>query len=185
MSKQYKVEGIPTDRQKIIFSVTEPSTLYSYPSNHIVYFSLGTNLGNKEDNLKNAINLIAGSIGEVCSGSSVFETEPWGFDSDNPFYNMVICVKTQLPPTKVLKATQDIEKQLGRTEKSQNSYHDRIIDIDIILYDDLIYDTPALKIPHPLFHQRKFVLEPLSEIAPELNHPILKKTTTELLQSLQ
>ena len=132
-----------------------------------VILSLGTNLGNKQENLQIAIQHIAQKVGKVIAQSSVMETEPWGFTSENTFLNMVIKVETNLTPLEVLKKTQKIEKLMGRTEKIQHTYQDRIIDIDIILYDDVILDTPELKLPHPLFRQRDFVLRPLCEITKE------------------
>ena len=139
----------------------------------VCFLSLGTNLGNKQENLQIAIQHIAKKVGKVIAQSSVIETEPWGFVSENTFLNMVIKVETSLSPLTILKEAQKIEKLMGRVEKTNNVYQDRIIDIDIILYDNVILDTPELKLPHPLFHQRDFVLKPLCEIAPEFIHPIL------------
>ena len=136
----------------------------------VCFLSLGTNLGNKQENLQAAIQHIAQKVGKVIAQSSIMETEPWGFESENTFLNMVIEVETNLLPLEVLKETQQIEKQMGRTEKTAHVYQDRIIDIDIILYDDIIFDTPELKLPHPLFRQRDFVLKPLCEIAEEYIH---------------
>ncbi len=122
------------------------------------FLSLGTNLGDKQKNLQTAIRHIAEKVGKIVTQSSVMETESWGFDSENTFLNMVIEVKTNLSPLEVLTETQEIEKLMGRIEKTNNIYQDRIIDIDIILYDDIILDSPELKLPHPLFRQRDFVL---------------------------
>ena len=150
-----------------------------------LYLSLGTNLGDRQSNLETARTLIGQRIGTVQAASGVMETEPWGFDSPNSFLNMALVVKTELSPMEALKATQAIEKEMGRTRKSRNShYSDRIIDIDLIMYDNQVTDLPRLKIPHPLMHLRRFVLEPLSEIAPELVHPILHKTVTEMLEEI-
>ncbi|MBR1668434.1 MAG: 2-amino-4-hydroxy-6-hydroxymethyldihydropteridine diphosphokinase [Bacteroidaceae bacterium] len=138
---------------------------------HTVYLSLGTNLGNKEQNLLTAIKEIARRIGSVKAQSAFIATEPWGFDSPNTFLNAAICVETALSPMALLRETQQIERDMGRTQKStvnsQRStptYHDRIIDIDILLYDDLHITTPTLTIPHPLMYERDFVLIPLKEI---------------------
>jgi len=134
-----------------------------------LYLSLGTNMGDRPKNLSQAMELIAREVGTVVAASDVIETEPWGFDSGNAFLNMVAKVETELEPIDALHVTQDIEKRLGRSEKSVNGvYHDRIIDIDLLMYDDLIMNTPQLTLPHPLMRQRPFVLEPLSQIAPEL-----------------
>ena len=132
---------------------------------HTVYLSLGSNLGDKEQNLASAISEIARRIGDITAQSALLETEPWGFDSENTFLNAAVRVETELSPLDLLHATQQIEQDLGRTHKSQHGqYHDRIIDIDILLYDDLHIQTPELTIPHPLMQQRDFVLIPLKEI---------------------
>ncbi len=132
---------------------------------HIVYFSLGTNLGNRRDNILKAIEKIGELIGNVERQSALYETEPWGFNSDNMFVNAALCCSTMLTPRQVLELTQKIEKEMGRTRKSVNAeYHDRIIDIDILLYDDIHIDEPDLKIPHPLMYERDFVMKPLNEI---------------------
>ena len=134
---------------------------------HIVYFSLGSNLGDKSENLNKAIKLMEEQIGALVRQSAFLETEPWGFESDYSFVNAAICMETELEPLEVLAKTQEIERELGRTAKSVNGeYHDRIIDIDILLYDDLKLDTPQLTLPHPLMEQRDFVMIPLREILP-------------------
>lgn len=132
---------------------------------HIVFLSLGTNLGNKEQNLRAAIQEISTRIGPVTAQSDFIETEPWGFVSENSFLNAAVKTETELSPFELLKATQKIEKELGRTQKTKNTeYHDRLIDIDILLYDDLSISTPTLTIPHPLMNERDFVLIPLKQI---------------------
>ena len=145
---------------------------------HTAYLSLGTNLGDKEHNLVSAITEIGRRIGPVRAQSAFLATEPWGFESENTFLNAAIRVETELSPHALLKVTQQIERDMGRTQKSTvNSqlstvncqlstvtYHDRIIDIDILLYDDLRINTPKLTIPHPLMYERDFVLIPLKEI---------------------
>ena len=141
-----------------------------------IYLGLGTNLGDKERNLRMVVEKINEEIGEVTSLSSFYETAPWGFESDNSFLNAVACVETMLEPMEVLRLTQGIERELGRTIKSTDGmYHDRIIDIDILLYADLIIDTPQLKVPHPLMLERSFVMDPLCEIAQNLVHPQTKQ----------
>ena len=135
---------------------------------HKVYLGLGTNLGDKEANLKAAIEEIRKRVGEVTSQSAFYASEPWGFESDNSFLNAVCCVSTELTPIEVLHITQEIERELGRSKKSVNGiYSDRMIDIDILLYDDLHIQTPELTIPHPLMRERDFVIIPLREIAPD------------------
>ena len=147
-----------------------------------VYLGLGTNLGDKENNLNLAMDEIRKRVGEITSLSAFYATDPWGFDSQNSFLNAVCKAHTTLSPFEVLSTTQAIEKDLGRIRKSVGGqYSDRPIDIDILLYDNLIIDTPQLSIPHPLMHKRLFVMEPLTEIAPELVHPVLQQTMKELL----
>ncbi len=136
---------------------------------HNVYLGLGSNLGDREEYIRKAISLIGERVGEVLRQSSLIETEPWGFQSENKFLNGVILVSTALTPREVLQATQKIERTLGRRkivncQSVNRQYHDRPIDIDILLYDDLHIDEPDLKIPHPLMHQRDFVMIPLQEL---------------------
>lgn len=147
-----------------------------------VYLGLGTNLGDKEQNLRRAVQRIEERIGKVVSLSAFYDTAPWGFSSENTFLNAAACVETTLQPLSVLHLTQEIEREMGRTSKSvDGAYSDRVIDIDLLLYDDRVIDVPELKLPHPLMHRRRFVMEPLAEIAPELVHPVLKKKMRELL----
>ena len=136
---------------------------------HKVYLGLVSNLGDRNAHIEQAIALIHERVGEVVRRSSFIETEPWGFESENKFLNAVILCETELTPRQLLKATQKIERELGRKKKSASShishlYKDRPIDIDILLYDDLTIDEPDLKIPHPLMEQRDFVMIPLREI---------------------
>lgn len=134
----------------------------------IAYLSLGTNIGDKRKNIAEAIKNIGELVGDVVRQSALYETEPWGFRSDNRFVNAAVCVDTQLSPRRLLEVTQRIEREMGRTLKSDGGeYHDRIIDIDILLYGDLHIDEPDLKIPHPLMHERDFVMMPLNEIMEE------------------
>lgn len=137
---------------------------------HQVYLGLGSNIGDRRQCIADAIRLISERVGTVLRQSSLIETEPWGFNSENRFLNGVILCETSLTPRQVLKATQKIERALGRRQKSVAAdtdvpvYHDRPIDIDILLYDDLSVDEPDLKIPHPLMYERDFVMIPLNEI---------------------
>ncbi|WP_294473184.1 2-amino-4-hydroxy-6-hydroxymethyldihydropteridine diphosphokinase [uncultured Bacteroides sp.] len=156
-----------------------------------VYIGLGTNLGEKEQNLRDAVQRIGEQIGKVLSLSAFYVTAPWGFASENSFLNAAACVQTELHPLEVLKETQMIERELGRTKKSVNgAYSDRLIDIDLLLYDDLVLsvtsaDGAELNLPHPLMAQRDFVMRPLAEIAPALRHPVLKRTMKEILDELR
>lgn len=155
-----------------------------------VYIGLGTNLGDKEQNLRDAVHRIEEQIGKVLSLSAFYVTAPWGFASENSFLNAAACVETQLSPLEVLQETQTIERELGRTKKSVNgAYSDRLIDIDLLLYDDLVLsvtsaDGAELNLPHPLMAKRDFVMRPLAEIAPALRHPVLKRTMKDILDEL-
>lgn len=132
---------------------------------HTVYLSLGSNLGDKRHNLDRAIDLINCDVGRVTRRSSYIATAPWGFESDNEFLNSCIEVETLLSPQQLLDATQSIERRMGRTEKSlSGQYHDRIIDIDILLYDHQTVCSERLTIPHKLMWQRDFVVKPLQQI---------------------
>lgn len=151
----------------------------------LIYLGLGTNMGNKRGNLITATAMLAERVGDILALSAIYETEPWGFQSQNSFLNAVIIQITKLSPTELLDTTRLIEIEMGRIEKSDGSYHDRIIDIDILMYDDLILQTERLTLPHPLMHKRNFVMEPLAEIAPAAIHPVLHKTMEELYLKLQ
>ncbi len=131
--------------------------------------SLGSNLGDREDMLRRAITLIEERVGAVQRVSSFIETEPWGFESEHPFLNAAVMVLTTLSPIECLDRTQQIERELGRKKKSKNGiYHDRPIDIDLLLYGDLKLSTPRLTIPHPHMYERDFVMIPLREILPSI-----------------
>lgn len=133
---------------------------------HQVFLGLGSNLGDRQANIQRAIELISERVGEVIRRSSLIESEPWGFESENNFLNGVILCETTLTPRQVLRKTQKIERDMGRKKKTVNCqlYSDRPIDIDILLYDDLTVDEPDLKIPHPLMQERDFVMIPLQEL---------------------
>ena len=135
------------------------------PEGEELYLSLGSNLGDRAENLCRAIALIGERVGAVQRVSSFIETEPWGFESKNRFLNAAVMVLTTLSPEECLKATQQIERELGRKSKSRNgNYHDRPIDIDLLLYGDLKLSTPKLTIPYPRMQERDFVMIPLREI---------------------
>ena len=152
---------------------------------HKVYLGLGSNQGDRQQNLNRAIALIANRVGPITDQSDLFVTEPVGFKSTHLFNNMVIGLETSLTANEVLKTTQQIEKELGRKKKSVNGiYHDRLIDIDILLYDDETIQTPSLTVPHPRMKERRFVLEPMAQIAPQLIIPNETKTIAELLADI-
>lgn len=144
-----------------------------------IYLALGSNSGNREENILSAIKLIEETIGEIISVAQYFENEAQGFSSDTLFLNNCAHVRTKLSPELVLKSIQSIEKQIGRQPKTSHEYESRPIDIDIILFGDLLLSTQTLIIPHPHFRSRNFVLKPLLEIAP---HAIDPKTRLSILQ---
>ncbi len=132
---------------------------------HKVYLSLGANIGDRRAGIAAALELLGETVGRVVRRSSIIETEPWGFESENKFLNMCVALETNLSPHQLLVATQDIERRLGRKAKSAGGvYADRLIDIDILLYDDISVSTPELTIPHPHMRERDFVMRPLMEI---------------------
>lgn len=132
---------------------------------HTVYLSLGSNLGDRKATMRRAIGLLNERAGSVDRQSSFIETEPWGFESTNKFLNMCVRLLTTLSPEQLLLATKQIERELGRTQKSVNGqYHDRPIDIDILMYDDVHIDSNDLTLPHPHMQEREFVMKPLREI---------------------
>lgn len=150
-----------------------------------VCLSLGSNLGPRETYLRKALQALDKELGSLVKCSSFYETLPWGFSSDSLFLNAAACFDTLLSPEEVLAVTQQIEKSLGRKEKSrQGQYADRCIDIDILLYDDRVMQTPDMILPHPHMAERMFVLEPLAEIMPRMLHPLLKKTILQLKEEL-
>jgi 2-amino-4-hydroxy-6-hydroxymethyldihydropteridine diphosphokinase len=146
-----------------------------------VFLGLGSDLGNREENLKLAVEAIGSSAGPVTGVSLLYETEPVGFRGNNDFLNMVISIETPLLPSELLESLMKSEKLLGRTRGESNTIS-RTIDIDILIYDDLVIDNNTLVIPHPRMHERKFVLVPLNDLAPGLIHPVIGKTVRELLE---
>ena len=150
-----------------------------------VCLSLGSNLGPRETYLRKALQALDKELGSLVKCSSFYETLPWGFSSDSLFLNAAACFDTLASPEEVLAVTQQIEKSLGRKEKSrQGQYADRCIDIDILLYDDRVMQTPDMILPHPHMAERMFVLEPLAEIMPHMLHPQLRKTILQLKEEL-
>ena len=148
---------------------------------HIVYLALGTNLGNRLLNLNTAINNLTPQM-NVKKKSPVYETPPWGFADQPAFLNQVVKVETYEGPERLLGHLKRLETALGRVPNFQNG--PRLIDIDILFYDDLVLDTASLVIPHPRLHERAFVLVPLADIAPDLIHPVLQKSVREMLAGI-
>lgn len=148
-----------------------------------VYIGIGSNLGNREENCLNSIRLIEERDIRVLKRSSLYETEPWGVEDQPMFINMAIEAETELSPLELLRVLKSIEKSMGRVQTER--WGPRIIDLDILFYNNLILETPELTIPHPYIKERPFVLIPLSEIAPEFEHPVLKKRIKELLNIIK
>jgi dihydroneopterin aldolase/2-amino-4-hydroxy-6-hydroxymethyldihydropteridine diphosphokinase len=146
----------------------------------IVYISIGSNLGDREENCLKAIQLLSAAGISITKQSTMFETEPWGLKEQPRFINMAVEAGTGEGPYRLLEILKEIERNMGRGKTTK--WGPRIIDLDILFYDGLVIDTPELKIPHPLMHEREFVLGPLAEIAPDKVHPVLKKTVRELLR---
>ena len=144
-----------------------------------VYFSTGSNQGDRLNSLVEAAKLIEKQIGTIIDLSPVVESEPMGFEAETNFYNQVLLVETNCSPQQIIKALLEIELKLGRVRSGQ-SYSSRIIDIDILFYDDIHIEDDNLVIPHPRLAERNFVLQPLMTIAPGYFHPVLKKTISEL-----
>jgi len=147
---------------------------------NLAYLLLGSNLGDKIKNISDAIALIHSSCGKIVKKSSLFESESWGFNSNDKFFNQVILIETSMSAEDLLQNILNIELLLGRVRNNTGNYNSREIDIDILFYNDEIIKQQDLKIPHPLLQERMFTLLPLNEIASELKHPLLHKTISEL-----
>ena len=145
---------------------------------HTVYIALGTNLGNRKANLHTAIESMPPDV-NVVAESHIYETPPWGYEDQPAFLNMVIKAETSLGPEALLKYLKQLEIELGR--EGNFRWGPRLIDLDILFYDDLVFDTPPLVIPHPRLHERAFVLVPLADVAPDIVHPVLEKKISALL----
>lgn len=145
----------------------------------IVLLSLGSNLGDRVKNIYDGIQKVADKVGKVISYSPLYESKPWGVVSPNDYINACILVETQTSPEEVMTILHDIEKEMGRVRSTK--YNDRTLDIDLLLFDQLIIDTEELKIPHPRMHERLFVLVPANQIVPMFIHPLFQKSIQELL----
>ena len=169
----------------MVFTVMQCSSLTDRRMT-TAYLGLGTNIGNRKENLTRAIEALSLALGPCTAQSPFMETAPWGFDSDNAFLNCAVAFETEMSPLQLLDTTERVERELGRTTKSSGGvYHDRIIDIDILLYGSEVIETTRLTIPHPLMHLRDFALEPLAEIAPHAIHPTTGKSIEQLKTELQ
>ena len=149
--------------------------------------NIGTNLGDREANLRRAVDEIARSVGSTPRVSSIYESEAWGYQSDNPFFNIAVEFESDLPVGRLLDIFQRIEREAGSSShrNADGSYADRLVDIDIIYYGDSIISSDTLVTPHPRMEQREFVLVPLCELSPQWKHPISGLTAEEMLKNLQ
>jgi len=149
--------------------------------NHTVYIALGTNLGERLDNLRAAIQSMPPEV-NILAESHIYETPPWGYEDQPAFLNMVVIAETNLEPEPLLKYLKQLEVELGR--ESNFRWGPRLIDLDILFYDDLVIDTPPLVTPHPRLHERAFVLVPLMDVSPNLVHPVIGKKISALLAEM-
>lgn len=147
----------------------------------LIYLSLGSNLGNRKQHLEDAVKLISSQVAAPEKLSRVYESEPWGFTSKHRFCNCCLSLHTMLDPLPLLDLLLRIENEMGR-KRAGAGYSDRVIDIDLLLYDDLHLDLPGLKLPHPSMGDRRFVLLPLAEIASELLHPVSRLSVAKMLE---
>jgi 2-amino-4-hydroxy-6-hydroxymethyldihydropteridine diphosphokinase len=147
---------------------------------YTAYIGIGSNLNDREKNCLRALELLQKKEINIIKRSSFYETEPWGVKDQPSFINIAVEIKTEVEPEQLLKILKDIEKEIGRKESFK--WGPRVIDLDILLFDDIVLNENNLKIPHPLMHQRDFVLKPLCEIAPNARHPAFKLSIYELLQ---
>ena len=149
------------------------------------YLNIGTNLGDRHDNLRRAIAALTGGTGN-CTVSPVVESEPWGFESENRFMNVGVALDSAMPPHAMLARIHEIERNLGSGSHrdEQGGYIDRLVDIDIVAIDDLLIDTPTLQVPHPHLPDRDFFLRPMMQLAPDWRHPVTGLTASEMLEQL-
>lgn len=152
----------------------------------VVYLSIGSNLGDRVSNIQQAVSLLKGDGGvEILAASSFYETEPWGGVRQNWYVNAAVKAKTELSPIELLRVVQNIEAMLGRCRKEEVRWGERILDIDILFYDDLIFHNEILIVPHKHLHERAYVLVPMLEIDPDFMHPVINKTIIELHEALE
>lgn len=149
------------------------------------YLNIGSNIGNRRDNLYRAVVALAAGTGG-CAVSSIVESEPWGFESENRFMNLGVSLVSDVDPHEMLDRIHDIERRLGSASHrdEQGGYIDRLVDIDIVAIDDLVIDTPTLQVPHPHLPDRDFFLLPMTQLAPDWRHPITHLTPAQMLENL-
>jgi 2-amino-4-hydroxy-6-hydroxymethyldihydropteridine diphosphokinase len=152
-----------------------------------IYIGMGSNLGDRKDQLEKARELVGKQVGNVVARSRFYESPAWGYPSEHRYIDCCLAVETVLEPLQVLDALLSIERSMGRPARGEKdpsarreTYTDRLIDLDLLLYGDLVMDHPRLQVPHPRMGERKFVLQPLAEIAPEAVHPVEQLTIREM-----
>ena len=152
----------------------------------IYYLNIGSNMGDRRDNLYRAVVALAAGTGG-CAISSIVESEPWGFESENRFLNLGVSLDSTLEPHEMLDRIHDIERRLGSAShrNADGSYIDRLVDIDIVAIDDLVIDTPTLQVPHPHLPERDFFLKPMAQLAPDWHHPVTGLTASQMLEKLK
>ena len=152
----------------------------------IYYLNIGSNMGDRRDNLYRAVVALAAGNGG-CAVSSIVESDPWGFESDNRFMNLGVSLDSALEPHEMLDRIHDIERRLGSASHrdEQGGYIDRLVDIDIVAINDLVIDTPTLQVPHPHLPDRDFFLRPMTQLAPDWRHPVTGLTATQMLEKLE
>lgn len=148
---------------------------------HLACFSLGSNMGDRKMSMEGAVSLLSERIGPIESLSGMFESPPWGYESDAVYINCCVAIHTALDPLDLMDIALEIEREMGRIREG-SGYSDRVIDVDLLLCGDLVVDHPRLIIPHPRMSLRRFVLLPLAEIAPDLLHPVSGLSISELLE---
>lgn len=146
-----------------------------------VIIGLGSNLNDRFAALSGTLRLLKEEAGDIVAASSVWETEPWGFEADDQFLNMVVVLETGKQPSQLMQLFRSLEGRMGRKRSGGGKYESRIIDIDILLWEDRVISMPGLEVPHPKLADRRFVLEPLSEVAPDAVHPVTGLTVKEML----
>ena len=149
---------------------------------HQVFLEIGGNIGNKHDNFNKVYKFIKNELGKIIKKSSIYETPPWGFDAKDNFWNQVLLIETEFSPVELLQKIAEIENWFGRKRES-GKYNSRQMDIDILYFDELVTETENLTIPHPQIQNRRFVLVPLVDIAPEFVHPLLGMNSLLLLEN--